>query len=505
MTAGRPLCNGPVLNITAEEVKISITKMANNKATGPDEIPAEFWKRMDSFGQQWLSIIFNKILNGELLPEAFRDSYLIPFFKNKGDASLCENYRSIMLTCHTLKIFERIIAKRITEIVEIHEHQCGFVSGKSCPDAIQTLRVVIEKHRDNKKDLHLVFIDLEKAFDRVPRDIVWTALRWHGVPEQLVNVVKDMYERNTTSIRSTAGLSEKFSVNVGVKQGSALSPLLFILVINYLTSAIMDDLPWTLIFADDIVIAAESTEQLERVLEKWRKALEDNGLKISRKKTEYMFLNFTDSDVIGPQNTIKLGGEPLTIVESFRYLGSVITNDGKCDKDVQHRIQTGWMKWRSLSGVLCDRRMPIKLKGKIYNTVIKPVLLYGSECWTRMKTHTQKMSVTETRMLRWAGGVTLLDRLQNKHLLGSFGVKESIQAKMDERQTRWYGHILRRPEHHITRKAIAIPNPLVRRPGRPKETWERNVRKRIQQAELTEEDAPNRRIWNLRSRATTNT
>lgn len=492
---------GPVLPITPEEVKLAVLRMKNGKAIGPDEIPAEFWKRVDHIGFKWLSILFDKILDGESMPESFRDSFLVPFFKNKGDASLCENYRSIKLLPHTFKIFERILDARIKDIADIHGSQCGFVSGKSCADAIQTLRIVIEKCRDNRQDLHMVFIDLEKAFDRVPRDIVYASLRWHGVPERLVKVVMDMYAQNRTRIRSTAGISDEFTVNVGVSQGSALSPLLFILVINYLTVDLMEELPWSLIFADDIALAAHSMQDLEDVLEKWRKALEDNGLKISRKKTEYMSFHFSTHDVMRPQNTVRLDGEPLTLVDSFKYLGSMITNDGKCDKDVQHRIQAGWLKWRSLSGVLCDKKIPIKLKGKVYNTIIKPVLLYGSECWTRLSTHTQKMNVTETRMLRWSGGVTLFDRVRNKHLLGSFGVKEPMNAKLDERQIRWYGHLLRRPEEHITRKAMSIPETMTRGRGRPRETWMRNVQRRMRDANLSETGAPNRREWNLRSRA----
>lgn len=71
--------------------------MKNGKATGPDEIPSEFWKAMIHIGSDWLCLFFNKILAGEEIPEAFRHSFLLPFYKNKGDASLCENYRGITL------------------------------------------------------------------------------------------------------------------------------------------------------------------------------------------------------------------------------------------------------------------------------------------------------------------------------------------------------------------------------------------------------------------------
>lgn len=370
------------------------------------------------------------------------------------------------------------------------------MAGRSTIDAIQTLRILIEKARGNKEDLHLRFVDLEKAFDRVPRDLVWEALRSHDIPEQIVLVIMELYAGSRTRIRTTAGLSEEFDVNVGVSQGSALSPLLFILVLNHLKCHLMNDSVWSLIFADDIVLVAKTAEELEAELEKWRETLESNGLRISRKKTEYMFIDLINAEIPGPRNTICLASEPLNMIDSFTYLGSLITNDGKCDKTVDHRIQAGWLKYRSVTGVLCDKRMPVKLKGKIYNTIIKPVLMYASETWTRLQSHNKRMQVTENKMLRWSGGVTLFDHVPNKYLLGSFGIKDDIHAKLNEKQIRWYGHVLRRDETHVTKKALEIPEMRKGR-GRPKETWWRNAKKRAEEADLEEDMATNRPMWNL--------
>lgn len=124
-----------------------------------------------------------------------------------------------------------------------------------------------------------------------------------------------------------------------------------------------------------------------------------------------------------------------------------------------------------------------------------------SECWTRQSTHTKKLAVTETRMLRWSGGVSLLDKVRNRHLLGSFKVNETIEAKLDERQIRWYGHVLRRPDDHVTKKVMAIPETFARQPGRPKDTWMKTAKKKAEAVNLPAEIATERRIWNLRSRA----
>ncbi|XP_063375027.1 uncharacterized protein LOC134662685 [Cydia amplana] len=150
----------------------------------------------------------------------------------------------------------------------------------------------MEKNRENKTDLHMIFIDLEKAFDRVPRKLIWQSLRAQNVPEWYVHLVMDMYKEVKTKVRSPAGTSEQFDVKVGVHQGSALSPLIFNLVMNYLTADIQKKPPWNILYADDIVLVSKDPKELESTLEQWREALENAGLKISRNKTEYMHCNF---------------------------------------------------------------------------------------------------------------------------------------------------------------------------------------------------------------------
>ena len=84
----------------------------------------------------------------------------------------------------------------------------------------------------------------------------------------------------------------------------------------------------------------------------------------------------------------------------FKYLGSIISKDGEINCKVNHKIQAGWLKWRSATEILCDRNIPLWLKEKFYRTAIMPALLYGTECWAIKRYHAQKMSVVEMRMLR---------------------------------------------------------------------------------------------------------
>ena len=106
-------------------------------------------------------------------------------------------------------------------------------------------------------------------------------------------------------------------------------------------------------------------------------------------------------------------GKALKQVENFKYLGSVIHAQGGNEEDITARIAAAWKKWKELSGVLCDRRIPVAVKGKVYRTMVRTVLIYGSETWTMKRREEERLQRTEMRMLRWILGLTLRDKKRN--------------------------------------------------------------------------------------------
>ncbi|GKC85344.1 integrator complex subunit 11 [Tanacetum coccineum] len=244
--------------------------MGRNKAVGHDEIPIEAWRCLGGEGVRWLTILFNKTFLRAKMPED-----------------------------HTMKLWERVIERRLRRETEVSENQFGFMSGRSTMEAIHIIRSLMEKYRERQKDLHLAFLDLEKAYESVPRKLIWKTLNDRGTPMRYIKVSQDMYEGARTCVEPKRK--------------------------HRLTKGIQESIPWCLIFANDIVLVSETPERLNGRLEQWRKALEDKGLRVSRKKTEYLI-----------------------------------------EDDVTHRIQVGWLKWRAARGILCDKKVPLKLKGKFY-------------------------------------------------------------------------------------------------------------------------------------------
>ena len=147
-----------------------------------------------------------------------------------------------------MKLWERVIEHRLRRMTRITMSQFGFMLGMSTMEAIFLLRQVMERYRE-QKDLHMVFIDLEKAYDKIPRNLMWWwDLDKHKVPTKYVGLIKDMYNNVVTSVRTNDGDTDVFPIKIGLHQGSALSPYLFTLVIDKITRDIQEDIPLCMLF-----------------------------------------------------------------------------------------------------------------------------------------------------------------------------------------------------------------------------------------------------------------
>ncbi|KAK3563338.1 hypothetical protein QTP86_021817, partial [Hemibagrus guttatus] len=476
--------------IRKDEVRKALKRMKSGKAVGPDDIPVEVWKCLGEAAVEFLASLFNRVLESERMPEEWRRSVLVPIFKNKGDVQSCSNYRGIKLMSHTMKVWERVVEARLRKVVEICEQQYGFMPRKSTTDAIFALRILMEKYRDGQRELHCVFVDLEKAYDRVPREELWYCMRKSGVAEKYVRVVQDMYERSRTVVRCAVGQTEEFNVEVGLHQGSALSPFLFAIVMDQLSEEVRQESPWTMMFADDIVICSESREQVEENLERWRFALERRGMKVSRSKTEYMCVNEREGS-----GTVRLQGEEVKKVQEFKYLGSTVQSNGECGKEVKKRVQAGWNGWRKVSGVLCDQKISARIKGKVYRTVVRPAMLYGLETVSLRKRQESELEVAELKMLRFSLGVTRLDSIRNEYIRGTAHVG-CLGDKVREARLRWFGHVQRRESEYIGRRMLDMKLPGRRQRGKgPKRRYMDGINEDMKLVGASVEDAEDRDRW----------
>ena len=196
-----------------------------------------------------------------------------------------------------------------------------------------------------------------------------------------MGLVEATHHGASTVVRTMLGRTDYFPIKVGLHQGSGLSPFLFVVVVYVISEEIRCGLPRELLFADDLALVTDTEEERQRRWIGWQIGMESKGLKVNIGKKEVMVSSRRGTRV----NVKDSQGTSLRQFNTFKYLGVTISEEGGSEEAVRARVSAAWSKWRDLSRVISDKKMPRKLKIKLYITVTRPLLLYGAECWTVRK------------------------------------------------------------------------------------------------------------------------
>ena len=541
--------SGPLLDVSLEEVKGALKVMKSGRGAGPSGVTSDLFKMAGETALQELVKIFNGILDGNA-PEEWKRSITVPLYKGKGDPLQCGNYRGLRLLEHGMKLWEKVLCERLKMVTNVDESQFGFTPGKSTTDAIFCLRHLQSMHLEKKRQLFHIFVDLEKAFDRIPRTAIRWALRRQRVPERLIAPILNLYESTTSKVAVAGGLSEDFPIEVGVHQGSILSPLLFIIVMEEAARDCRGLAPWEMLYADDLVITGVSREAVSERFIAWKEALEKRGLRINMSKTKFMIsgrerevvrrgrfpcgvcgdgvgvnsilcstcerwchrrcsgltrlsgvANFQCPACVNPSSTnipqaepLQVEGQEIELVNSFCYLGDMLSCDGGCVAAVRTRVACAWSKWRELAGLLNMREIPLLSRAAVYDACIRSVLLYSSETWAVTKKLEDEIRGCDRRMLRFMAGVKLRDRVTSAEILERCGLKDILKV-LQVRRLRWFGHVKRRDPSEVLGRVLNMTVEGRRPPGRPKKNWLSCVQEDLRSLNISEEDVHDRRRW----------
>ena len=256
--------------------KVEIRTAIQALKDGPDGVPAEAMKGDLSTSVDILHRLFARIWEEENIPEEWREGIIVKVPAKKGDLGDCNNHRGIMLLSVPGKVLNRILLVRMRTAVDIllRDQQEGFRKDRLCIDQICTLRVIIEQSLEWNSSLYVNFVDYEKAFDSVDRETLWKLLRFYGIPEKFVTLIKSSYEGFTCRVAHEAQLSDSFEVRTGVRQGCLLSPFLFLLAIDWIMTSVTkagnNGIQWTpweqlddLDYADDLFLLSHNPLQMQ--------------------------------------------------------------------------------------------------------------------------------------------------------------------------------------------------------------------------------------------------
>ena len=348
---------------------------------------------------------------------------------------------------------------------DFEEEQQGFRKGRGTADGMYVLRQMVEKRLEVQGSMALGFVDLEKAFDTVPREMVMTQVR----------MVEGTYEKTTARVVVGEGASEEFEVNIGLRQGSVLSPLLFIAVLDLISRKTVEkDAMKKLLYADDLALVANDKQELQETMEEWNGLFTKHGLKLNLEKTEVLHTGHQKVELV-----IELEGKILTQRDSFVYLGGAVCGDGKTERGVRRRVQAGANAWRSVEGVMADRRISNRLKGKVMSTCVTPACLYGTETLALTELQQQRLQVCENNWVRKIARVTRADRRRMVELREETGVQRSLTERLVRSRLQWAGHVERMADDRLPKRAAELREQGRRRRGRPRLRWEDCVKRDV--------------------------
>jgi hypothetical protein len=498
--------------IEKEELEEAIRKIKIGKAPGSDEVAPEMMKYIGVKAKEKLLYIYNLIWKRKVIPREWTNAVIIPIYK-KGNTRDCRNYRGISLLCVAAKVYETIIERKIRKEIEhkLEDVQSGFRKGHNTQDHIFTMQQVIEKALKKNKEIHLSFIDMEKAFDSVKRKDIWESLKKKQVSEELIEATKSIYMKTTNTVRMLNIQSEPFETTQGVRQGGSLSPVLFINVIDEIVKECKKTfkkycIGWNrmqminaemCIFADDIVLIAETAEKLKYNLEKWNLEASKYNLNVNKEKTQIMKISRKQ----GTEDQIEVMIDQQKIIQtnSYKYLGTVINNKGDIEDDLNNRMENTGKLFQALNrGFLNNKEISTKTKMTIYKTIYRPTVTYGAENWILNKRHQSRIQAAEMKYLRRTIGVKRTDRIRNEEIRERLKIKPILES-IKEKKLAWFGHLTRMDNNRQVKRVWDAKPIGKNRRGRPIKEWNSDISQILQSKGKTWQEATqmasNRKEW----------
>lgn len=387
-------CKYMTEEIKEEEIGKALGRMADGKATGEDGIPIECIKKIYGGAGKVLEMALNEVWKECKLPRGWECAQIVPIYKD-GDRGEVGNYRGIALLDVGYKILTNIMAERLNKWVEeegiIRESQAGFRKGRGTRDHIFVLNTLINKQLKIKGGkLYVAFVDLKAAFDSVDRKILMEKIWEVGVRGRMFEVIKEIYRENYAEVRMGSKNTRRFGTATGVRQGCALSAVLFDIFIDDLEKE------WevkgiggtniggikmkALKYADDIAVVAEDPKSLKKMLQVMEKYIGRQKLSVNTKKTKIVV--FKNGGRRGKEEKWEFKGEELQEVKEFKYLGYWFESSNSHKKHMDEMARKAQKAANATWGVGERAGRGIK-RERLYlmETLVKSVMMYGVEVW----------------------------------------------------------------------------------------------------------------------------
>ncbi|XP_053615263.1 uncharacterized protein LOC128678044 [Plodia interpunctella] len=338
-------CDSDQIRFSAKQVDDVIKKMTRGKSPGHDGLSIEHLQHAGLHLNRVLAMFFSLCFGHSYLPDSLIKTIVVPVIKNKtGDVTDKNNYRPISLATIIAKVLDSLMDIELESYLNLHDAQFGFRSNLSTESAILVLKNTAHYYTQRHTPIYACFLDFSRAFDLVSYDILWEKLRERNIPAELLGIFQYWYQNQSNNVRWANQLSVSYGLNCGVRQGGITSPKLFNLYINDLIVGLsnrhigcrIDDISINNIsYADDMVLLSPTVRALRELLGLCEQYARQHGLLYNINKSEFMVFKAAGGRCPVSVPDIKLNGQCLKRVYSFKYLGHIVDDRLRDQADIE--------------------------------------------------------------------------------------------------------------------------------------------------------------------------
>ena len=447
---------------SVDEIKVMMKSLKNGKARGWDSIPNEALKNLPDTMVEMVTLLFNMIKTSGTLPKGWNKGRVTLVHK-RGLRELLGNYRPITVLISLSALYSKVLNERLSRVVEEHkllgEVQNGFRKERCGADNNFILDTVLWKASALRKNAHLGYIDVSKAYDSVNREILWQKLSTLGITGEFLSSLKSLYTDDCIDCVVNGLTTRPIFLRRGLRQGCALSPLLFALYIMDVGNDIcMSQLGFMvgsicvsgLLFADDLVLIARSGDGLKNLLALVHRGFDRLRLTISTEKSQIVSPDDDSWDIINSSSCVVMSLEQ---VELYKYLGTWTYNSmyktgvekQKLCVKVAHKYKSSCIHVSKLGPDVVDVVLCT------WSNVAIPAILTGCEMIPFSETHIVEIERVQAQVAKFALGVS--SSSPNICAQTELGLK-TFRQLLYERQLKFYFRVLYLPEDRWVHQAM---------------------------------------------------
>ncbi len=393
--------------ITRKELNGIIRKLKRNKSTGPDRIPNEVFIEANQPARNMYRKILNDIYETEEIPPQWQKGEIIRIYKGKGTKGKCSNERGITLASNMGKVFERVINDRIKPKIEITEAQAGGKEGAATVDHLTTLKEIISLIRKGKKTAYLIFLDVQKAYDKAWLDAIMYVLGNNGLKGKNWEITRKLNTNLKANIRTKHGNTREIQIKDSIRQGGVLSVIQYATIIDKIAKEIDKkelgiEIPGMgkvgcLLWMDDVALIHHNLKELQKMMDTTNDVAQRYHIEFGAPKCKVIKIG------PGKQSQIKLGTNTLEETTEYKYLGEIFNNKATNTNHIEaikgkvngaYNNITMWTSNKEFKGI------KMKAIWKLVDTCIIPIMTYGSEAAKHTKRDLQDLQQIFNNLLK---------------------------------------------------------------------------------------------------------